>query len=121
MSSKFPGNIGLSKTQSEARIREIFRPYHDRIAGELDRRHSTTDLESVAAKVGTKPVGDGKIDIRQQGSASTTLVGHYEKPYRLFYKVEEVQFASSGLNGDLKLSRHPVTATLDWHEPAHAE
>jgi predicted N-formylglutamate amidohydrolase len=33
-----PGNIGLSQAQIEARVREIFRPYHDRIAGELDRR-----------------------------------------------------------------------------------
>ncbi|MGO9594517.1 MAG: N-formylglutamate amidohydrolase [Steroidobacteraceae bacterium] len=33
-----PGNIGLSKTQIEARIREIFQPYHHRIARELDRR-----------------------------------------------------------------------------------
>ena len=27
-----PGNIGLSKPQIEARVREIFQPYHDRIA-----------------------------------------------------------------------------------------
>jgi len=33
-----PGNIGLGKAQVEARVREIFEPYHDRIAGELDRR-----------------------------------------------------------------------------------
>jgi len=33
-----PGNIGLSKDQIEARVREIFQPYHDRIAAELDRR-----------------------------------------------------------------------------------
>jgi predicted N-formylglutamate amidohydrolase len=33
-----PGNIGLSKAQRAARVREIFQPYHDRIAGELDRR-----------------------------------------------------------------------------------
>src|SRR5271167_1499872 len=33
-----PGNIGLSKAQMEARVREIFQPYHDSIAGELDRR-----------------------------------------------------------------------------------
>jgi predicted N-formylglutamate amidohydrolase len=33
-----PGNIGLSKTQIEARVREIFQPYHDTIARELDRR-----------------------------------------------------------------------------------
>jgi predicted N-formylglutamate amidohydrolase len=32
------GNIGLSKAQIEARVREIFQPYHDRIADELDRR-----------------------------------------------------------------------------------
>jgi predicted N-formylglutamate amidohydrolase len=33
-----PGNIGLSKAQIEARVREIFQSYHDRIADELDRR-----------------------------------------------------------------------------------
>ena|SRR5271166_11623 len=33
-----PGNIGLSKAQMEARVREIFQPYHDMIAGELERR-----------------------------------------------------------------------------------
>jgi predicted N-formylglutamate amidohydrolase len=33
-----PGNIGLSKAQIEARVREIFQPYHDRIAAELDGR-----------------------------------------------------------------------------------
>jgi predicted N-formylglutamate amidohydrolase len=33
-----PGNIGLSRAQVEARVREIFEPYHDRIAGELDWR-----------------------------------------------------------------------------------
>jgi predicted N-formylglutamate amidohydrolase len=33
-----PGNIGLSKPQIEARVREVFQPYHARIANELDRR-----------------------------------------------------------------------------------
>ena len=36
--TSIPGNIGLSETQKAARLREIFRPYHDRIANELDRR-----------------------------------------------------------------------------------
>jgi predicted N-formylglutamate amidohydrolase len=36
--TRVPGNIGLSKAQKEARVREIFRPYHDTIAGELERR-----------------------------------------------------------------------------------
>ena len=33
-----PGNIGLSEGEREARVREIFRPYHDRIETELARR-----------------------------------------------------------------------------------
>jgi predicted N-formylglutamate amidohydrolase len=33
-----PGNIGLSERHKLARVREIFQPYHDRIATELDRR-----------------------------------------------------------------------------------
>ena len=33
-----PGNMGLSEDQRVARIREIFRPYHDRIETDLDRR-----------------------------------------------------------------------------------
>ena len=32
-----PGNMGLSEEQKAARVREIFRPYHDRIETELDR------------------------------------------------------------------------------------
>jgi len=33
-----PGNIGLSEGRKAARVREIFRPYHNRIETELDRR-----------------------------------------------------------------------------------
>ncbi len=33
-----PGNIGLSEDSKRARVREIFRPYHDRIETELDLR-----------------------------------------------------------------------------------
>jgi predicted N-formylglutamate amidohydrolase len=33
-----PGNIGLSERDKLARVREIFQPYHRRIASELDRR-----------------------------------------------------------------------------------
>ncbi len=33
-----PGNIGLGKAQIAAREREIFKPYHDTIARELDQR-----------------------------------------------------------------------------------
>ena len=33
-----PGNVGLGEHDKAARVREIFRPYHDRIEAELDRR-----------------------------------------------------------------------------------
>jgi predicted N-formylglutamate amidohydrolase len=33
-----PGNIGLSEGRKAARVNEIFRPYHERIETELDRR-----------------------------------------------------------------------------------
>jgi predicted N-formylglutamate amidohydrolase len=33
-----PGNMGLSGAQKDARVAEIFSPYHDRIEAELDRR-----------------------------------------------------------------------------------
>jgi predicted N-formylglutamate amidohydrolase len=36
-----PGNVGLSENQKLARIREIFDPYHNRIAMELDRRRDS--------------------------------------------------------------------------------
>jgi predicted N-formylglutamate amidohydrolase len=36
-----PGNIGLSESHKVDRVREIFQPYHDRIAAELDQRRET--------------------------------------------------------------------------------
>jgi predicted N-formylglutamate amidohydrolase len=37
-STAIPGNVDLSQADRDAREREIFRPYHDRLASELDRR-----------------------------------------------------------------------------------
>src|ERR1700691_1173265 len=34
-----PGNIGLGEAQVETRVREIFRPYHDTLAGDGGGRH----------------------------------------------------------------------------------
>lgn len=51
-----PGNIGLSKAESDARMREIFRPYHDRIAAELDRRHEVGQPAALIAMHSFTPV-----------------------------------------------------------------
>jgi predicted N-formylglutamate amidohydrolase len=40
--TRVPGNTGLSKRDERARVREIFQPYHDRIASELDRRRDAS-------------------------------------------------------------------------------
>jgi predicted N-formylglutamate amidohydrolase len=39
--TRVPGNIGLSENDRAERLREIFKPYHDRIASELDRRRDS--------------------------------------------------------------------------------
>jgi predicted N-formylglutamate amidohydrolase len=54
-----PGNIGLGETQIEARIREIFQPYHDRIAGELDRRRRAGRPAALIAMHSFTPVFTG--------------------------------------------------------------
>src|SRR6516162_1759126 len=54
-----PGNIGLGETQIEARIREIFRPYHDTIAGELERRRHAGLAPALVAMHSFTPVFKG--------------------------------------------------------------
>src|SRR5271166_5564304 len=54
-----PGNIGLTKAQTEARVREIFQPYHDRIAAELDWRQQTSRPAVLIAMHSFTPVFKG--------------------------------------------------------------
>jgi predicted N-formylglutamate amidohydrolase len=54
-----PGNIGLSEGQKAARIREIFRPYHDRIETELDRRRQAGRRAALIAMHSFTPVFKG--------------------------------------------------------------
>jgi predicted N-formylglutamate amidohydrolase len=54
-----PGNIGISKPQMEMRVREIFQPYHDRIARELDRRREAGRPTILIAMHSFTPVYDG--------------------------------------------------------------
>jgi predicted N-formylglutamate amidohydrolase len=54
-----PGNIGLGKSQIEARIREIFQPYHDAIASELDRRRQAGRPTALIAMHSFTPVFKG--------------------------------------------------------------
>jgi len=54
-----PGNIGLSEAQIRLRVREIFQPYHDRIAEELDHRLQATRPAALIAVHSFTPVFKG--------------------------------------------------------------
>ena len=54
-----PGNMGLSEGQRAARLREIFRPYHDRIETELDRRRQAGRPAALLAMHSFTPVFEG--------------------------------------------------------------
>ncbi len=54
-----PGNVGLSENQKRARVREIFRPYHDRIETELDRRRQDDRSAVLIAMHSFTPVFKG--------------------------------------------------------------
>jgi predicted N-formylglutamate amidohydrolase len=54
-----PGNVGLSEAGKAARVREIFRPYHDAIARELDRRRQAGRPAALVAMHSFTPVYKG--------------------------------------------------------------
>jgi predicted N-formylglutamate amidohydrolase len=51
-----PGNVGLSTAERMAREREIFRPYHDAIAAELERRRKAKAPTALIALHSFTPV-----------------------------------------------------------------
>jgi predicted N-formylglutamate amidohydrolase len=53
---RVPGNIGLNEGGKAARVREIFRPYHDRIESELDRRRKAGRPAALIAMHSFTPV-----------------------------------------------------------------
>jgi predicted N-formylglutamate amidohydrolase len=54
-----PGNMGLSEGQRAARVRGIFKPYHDRIETELDRRRQASRPVALIAMHSFTPVFKG--------------------------------------------------------------
>jgi predicted N-formylglutamate amidohydrolase len=54
-----PGNIGLGGPEREARRREIFQPYHDRLAAELDLRQQAGRATALIAMHSFTPVFRG--------------------------------------------------------------
>ncbi len=58
-STAIPGNAGVDETDKTARAVAIFRPYHDRIAAELERRRQAGLAAALIALHSFTPVFDG--------------------------------------------------------------
>jgi predicted N-formylglutamate amidohydrolase len=59
--TSIPGNVGLSAENRAAREREVFRPYHDGIATELDRRAASNRPTVLIAMHSFTPVYKGYV------------------------------------------------------------
>ena len=57
--TQVPGNAGLSESQKADRVRDIFRPYHDRITAELDRRQQAGRPAALISMHSFTPVYNG--------------------------------------------------------------
>jgi predicted N-formylglutamate amidohydrolase len=108
-----PGNIGLSKPQMEARVREIFQPYHDRIAHELDKRRQAGRATVLIAMHSFTPVYDSVARPWHIGVL-------YNHDPRLAHKLIDLLRREQGLIvGDNEPYR--VTDTSDYAIPIHGE
>ena len=108
-----PGNANLSETERERRIAEIYRPYHDRIAAELDRRQ--------AAQIPTVLVGIHSFTPVYRGVARPWQVGMlYNRDPRLAHAMIDLLKAEGGLTvGDNQ--PYSVSDESDYTIPVHAE
>jgi predicted N-formylglutamate amidohydrolase len=108
-----PGNIGLSPTQVEARVREIFAPYHDGIAEELDARRQAGRPTALVAMHSFTPVFKAVARPWQVGVL-------YHRDPRFAHLLMDLLRGEQGLVvGD----NEPYTATdaTDYTIPVHGE
>jgi predicted N-formylglutamate amidohydrolase len=108
-----PGNMGLSDDLVGARVREIFRPYHDRIAHELDRRLQLSRPTALIAVHSFTPVF--------KDTARPWHVGVlYNRDSRLAVKLIDLMRREPGLVvGDNE--PYSVTDESDYTIPVHGE
>jgi predicted N-formylglutamate amidohydrolase len=108
-----PGNMGLSEAQKAARVREIFRPYHDRIETELDRRRQAGRPAALIAMHSFTPVF--------KGVARPWHVGvMYNRDPRLARRLMDLLKRQEGLVvGDN--APYSVTDASDYTIPVHGE
>ena len=108
-----PGNVGLSKGRKDARVREIFLPYHDRIDAELDRRRQAGRPAALIAMHSFTPVFFGVARPWHAGVL-------YNRDPRFAHLVMELLKHEEGLVvGDNE--PYSVTDASDYTIPVHGE
>jgi predicted N-formylglutamate amidohydrolase len=111
--TKIPGNIGLSEGRKAARVREIFRPYHDRIETELDCRRQAGRPAALIAMHSFTPVFKGVARPWHTGVL-------YNRDPRFAYLLMALLKREAGLVvGDNE--PYSVTDASDYTIPVHGE
>jgi predicted N-formylglutamate amidohydrolase len=108
-----PGNVGLSEHGKAARVREIFRPYHDAIESELDRRRNTGRPAALIAMHSFTPTFVGVTRPWQTGVL-------YNRDPRFAHLLMALLKPEEGLTvGDNE--PYSVTDASDYTIPVHGE
>jgi predicted N-formylglutamate amidohydrolase len=108
-----PGNVGLSEHDKAARVREIFRPYHDRIETELDRRRQAGRAAALIAMHSFTPLFK---DVARPWHAGVL----YNRDARFAHRLMALLNEEAGLFvGDN--APYFVTDASDYTIPVHAE
>jgi predicted N-formylglutamate amidohydrolase len=111
--TRVPGNIGLSQSHELARVREIFQPYHDRIATELDRRREAARPTALISMHSFTPVFETVARLWHVGVL-------YNRAPRLARILMELLHREEGLVvGDNE--PYSVTDASDYTIPVHGE
>ena len=110
--TSIPGNQGLGEAAILARVKEIFQPYHDAIAAELDRRGAAGLTTAVVAMHSFTPVFGGKSRVWQAG------VLHNRDP-RLSRALAALLEQEGYIVGDNEPYR--LSDDSDYTIPVHAE
>jgi len=111
--TRIPGNEGLTAAEREARRREIFDPYHQRIAGLIENRLAQRRRIVVVAMHSFTPVFKGE---RREVEVGVL----YNRDARLAHILLELLRAE----GDLAVgdnAPYAITGNSDYTVPVHAE
>jgi predicted N-formylglutamate amidohydrolase len=108
-----PGNIGIDAEQAAIRAREIFEPYHARIASELDRRAAAAEAAILISVHSFTPVFHARARPWHIG----TLYGQDARvAHQLLAAVRDEGQWNIGDN-----EPYAVTSTTDYAIPVHGE